>query len=219
MCPMSMHARFVAALILSVVLPSVAYGQASIVGSVKDASGGVLPGVTVEASSPALIEKARTAVTDGAGQFQIVDLRPGAYVVMFTLPGFSTVRREGVDLSGTIAATVNAELRVGAVEETITVSGEAPVVDVTTTRLRQTMDKAVIDAIPTARQYFNLANLVPAVNNGARDVGGSSGLVPPPLTASGSNGNDSRILLDGMSVGATGGGGSMYMTPVATSRE
>ncbi len=216
---MGMPARVVVALILSAVLPSMAYGQASIVGSVRDSSGAVLPGVTVEASSPALIEKARTAVTDGAGQFQIVDLRPGAYVVTFTLPGFNTVKREGIQLEGTIAAAVNAELRVGAVEETITVTGDAPVVDVTTTRLRQTMDKAVIDAIPTARQYFNLANLVPAINNGARDVGGSSGLVPPPLTASGSNGADSRILLDGMNVGATGGGGSMYMTPVATSRE
>jgi hypothetical protein len=139
--------------------------------------------------------------------------------VTFTLPGFATVKREGIELAGSFTASVDVDMRVGAVEETVTVTGAAPVVDVQTTRLRQTMDKAVIDAIPTARQYFSFANLVPAINNGARDVGGSSGLVPPPLTASGSSGNDSRILLDGLSVGATGGGGSMYMTPVATSRE
>ena len=216
---MGIRARFVAALILFAALPSVVYGQASIVGTVKDSSGAVLPGVTVEASSPALIEKVRTAVTDGGGQYQIANLRPGAYTVTFTLPGFSTVRREGIELSGTVAAAVNGELRIGALEETITVTSDAPVVDVTTTRPRQTMDRTVIDAIPTARQYFNLANLVPAINNAARDVGGSSGLVPPAVTAAGSSAIDSRILLDGMSVGATGGGGSMYMTPVATSRE
>ena len=216
---MGMQVRVLVALTLAALLPAAAYGQASIVGTVRDSSGAVLPGVTVEASSPALIEKVRTAVTDGAGQFQIVDLRPGDYVVTFTLPGFSTVRREGIALSGTIAAAVSAELRIGALEETITVMGGAPVVDVTTTRLRQTMDKTVIDAIPTARQYFNLAALVPATTSATRDVGGSAGLVPPPMTASGSIAADSRILLDGLSVGATGGGGSMYMTPVATSRE
>jgi hypothetical protein len=214
-----MRARILAAVALAALLPGAAYGQASIVGTVRDTSGAVLPGVTVEASSPALIEKVRTVVTDSAGQFQVVDLRPGDYVVTFTLPGFSTVRREGIELLGTIAAAVNAELRIGALEETITVTGGAPVVDVTTTRLRQTMDKVVVDAIPTARQYFNLAALVPATTSGTRDVGGSAGLVPPPMTASGSAASDSRILLDGMSVGATGGGGSMYMTPVATSRE
>ena len=107
-------------------LPPVAYGQASIVGTVKDASGAVMPGVIVEASSPALIEKARTVGTDGAGQFQMVDLRPGAYVVTFTLPGFTTVRREGIELSGSIAATVNAELRIDTLQETITVTGDAP---------------------------------------------------------------------------------------------
>ena len=215
---MRVHVSAVA-LMVSALLPAVAYGQASIVGTVKDSQGAVLPGVTVDASSPALIERTRTAVTDGSGQFQIVDLRPGGYVVTFTLPGFSTVKRDGIELGGTVAATVNAELRVGAVEETIIVTGEVPVVDVTTTRPRQTMDKAVIDAIPTGRQYFNLAALVPATTSGTRDVGGSAGLVPPPMTASGSAGSDSRILLDGLSVGATGGGGSMYMTPVATSRE
>lgn len=216
---MVMSAKVATALMLVALLPSFAFGQASIVGSTKDSSGAVLPGVTVEASSPALIEKVRTTVSDASGQFQIADLRPSAYVVTFTLTGFNTVKRDGIELTGTNAAAVNVVMPVGAMAETVTVTGATPIVDVTTTRLRQTMDKEVIDAIPSARQYFNLANLVPAINSGVRDVGGSAGLVPPPPTASGSNGADSRILLDGLSVGATGGGGSMYMTPVATSRE
>src|SRR5258708_19088701 len=92
--------------------------RASITGVVKDASGAVLPGVTVEVSSPVLIEKTRSAVTDGTGQYRIVDLRPGAYSVTFTLTGFSSVKRDGIELSGSFTATVNADLKVGAVEET-----------------------------------------------------------------------------------------------------
>ena len=215
---MNMRTRMVVLLAMSALLPAAAYGQASIVGTVRDTSGAVLPGVLVEASSPALIEKVRTVGTDGAGQFQMVDLRPGAYVVTFTLPGFTTLRREGIELAGSIAATVNAELRVDTLQETITVTGEAPVVDVTTTRLQQTVDRTVIDAIPSSRQYFSLANLVPSISNGNRDVGGSSGVVAGAVIASGSRGQDSRILLDGMNV-AIGAGGSQYMTPSATSRE
>ena len=94
-------------------VPTLAHAQASITGVVRDSSGAVLPGVTVEASSPALIEKVRSVVTDGSGQYRIIDLRPGTYAVTFTLPGFSTVRREGIELTGTFVATVNVELRVG----------------------------------------------------------------------------------------------------------
>src|SRR4026207_344518 len=109
-----------------------AHAQASVAGVVKDASGAVLPGVTVAAASPALIEKTREVVSDGSGQYRTVDLRPGDYTVTFTLSGFSTVRREGVTLQGSMTATVNADLRVGALAETITVSGAAPLVDVQT---------------------------------------------------------------------------------------
>ena len=115
---------------MAMLVPSMAYAQASIAGVVRDTSGAVLPGVTVEAASPALIEKVRTVVTDGAGQYRIVELRPGTYTVTFTLPGFNTVKRDGIELPGTFIATVNAEMRVGALEETITVTGAAPVVDV-----------------------------------------------------------------------------------------
>src|SRR6187200_2499827 len=106
-------------------VPALAHAQASITGVVRDTSGAVLPGVTVEAASPALIEKVRTVVTDGAGSFRIIQLRPGTYTVTFSLTGFSTVRREGIELAGDFVANVNAEMRVGALEETITVTGAA----------------------------------------------------------------------------------------------
>ena len=109
-----------------VLLPAAALAQAVIAGTVKDSSGAVLPGVTVEAASPALIEKVRTAVTDGTGQYRIEDLRPGTYTVTFTLQGFSTFKREGIELTGSFTATINAELKVGALAETITVTGETP---------------------------------------------------------------------------------------------
>src|SRR5919206_3023198 len=113
-----------ALLTLFLLIPAAAFAQASIAGVVKDTSGAVLPGVTVEAASPVLIEKVRSAVTDGAGQYQIIDLRPGSYTVTFTLTGFSNVRRDGVELTGSFTATINAEMKVGNVQETITVTGE-----------------------------------------------------------------------------------------------
>jgi len=137
-------------------IPSATYAQGSIAGIVKDASGAVLPGVTVEASSPALIERTRSVVTDGTGQYKIVDLRPGTYAVTFALPGFSTVKRDGVELNGAFTATVNADMRVGAVEETITVSGETPIVDIQSTTRQQVLDHAVIDTVPTGRLLQNI---------------------------------------------------------------
>jgi hypothetical protein len=148
-------------LICLLLLPAASYAQATIAGIVKDPSGAVLPGVTVEAASPALIEKVRSAVTDGSGQYKIVDLRPGTYTVTFTLAGFSTVKREGLELTGQFTATVNTELRVGALEETITVTVETPVVDVQSTTRERVIDHAVIDAVPAARNPFALATLIP----------------------------------------------------------
>ena len=124
------------ALVAVLLLPATVFAQASLTGTVRDASGGVLPGVTVEASSPALIEKVRTAVTDGSGQYRIVDLRPGTYSLTFTLPGFSTVKRDGIELTGSQTLTIPVDMRVGGIEETITVTGESPVVDVQNARRR-----------------------------------------------------------------------------------
>src|SRR5438105_5954533 len=126
---MKLVTKILASLVL-LLLPSTVRAQGSLTGTVHDASGAVLPGVTVEASSPALIEKTKAAVTDGTGQYRIIDLRPGTYEVTFTLTGFSTVKREGIELTGSFVATVNADLKVGALAETITVTGETPVVDV-----------------------------------------------------------------------------------------
>src|SRR5262245_15593539 len=117
-----------AALIL---LPASAFAQASIAGTTKDASGAVLPGVTVEAASPVLIEKVRTTVSDDRGLYRIVNLPPGTYVVTFSLQGFNVVKRDGVELSGSFTAQIDAEMGVGGLAETITVTGASPIVDVT----------------------------------------------------------------------------------------
>src|SRR5262245_35088156 len=126
--------RSVTALWLLVLVPAAAFAQAAITGVVKDVSGAVLPGVTVEASSPVLIERVRVVVTDDTGQYRIVDLRPGTYIVTFSLTGFNAYKREGVALNGDFVATINADLKVGSLQETITVSGESPIVDVQSTR-------------------------------------------------------------------------------------
>lgn len=190
-------------------MASSAIAQATISGTVKDASGGVLPGVTVEAASPALIEKVRSVSTDANGQYTIADLRPGVYAVTFTLPGFSTVRREGVELAGNFTATIAVELRVGALEETITVTGESPIVDLQGARRQQSLTREVIDAVPTGNRYQNLLAVIPGVViSGTQDVGGSRGDTPTDISVHGSSINDGRIKIDGANVAppAKGGG-------------
>jgi Carboxypeptidase regulatory-like domain len=146
------------------ILPGPAWAQvasATIAGVVKDASGAVMPGVTVEASSPALIEKVRNVVTDEQGQYKIVNLVPGSYTVSFTLPGFSTFKREGLELATSFTATVNAEMKVGALEETITVSGQAPVVDTQNVQQQTTIARGTLDAIPTTKRLGQYATIIP----------------------------------------------------------
>src|SRR2546422_4117326 len=156
-----------------VLVPATARGQGSIAGVVKDTMGAVMPGVTVEASSPALIEKVRAVTTDAQGQYKIIDLRTGIYTVTFTLTGFNTLRREGIELSAAFTATVNGELRVGSIEETITVSGQAPVVDVQNVLQQKVMTREVMDSLPTAKTFGSYAILVPGVTVNAPDVGGA----------------------------------------------
>jgi hypothetical protein len=155
-------------------MATMAYAQASIAGVVRDTSGAVLPGVTVEASSSALIEKTRTVATDGTGQYRIVDLRPGEYSITFSLSGFNGLRRDGIQLEGSFVATVNAELRVGELTETITVSGESPLVDVQSVKTTQTIDNELFSSIPISRQYSGLTALVPALSIQGQDVGGTN---------------------------------------------
>ncbi len=188
--------------VCSVALPSTALAQGSsgIAGAVRDSSGAVLPGVTVEASSPALIEKVRSVVTDGEGQYRIVGLPPGVYAVTFSLPSFSTFKREGVELAASFTATVNVELRVGTLEETVTVSGQSPVVDVQNTTTRKQITREALDTVPTNKTLEAFAALTPGVTMGtgnAQDVGGSKGETYVQLQVHGSRVGDAKTLLDG----------------------
>ncbi|OLC43436.1 MAG: hypothetical protein AUH43_20695 [Acidobacteria bacterium 13_1_40CM_65_14] len=150
--------------VVCLALPAVASAQSVIAGVVKDTSGAVLPGVTVEATSPILIEKTRTSFTDSQGQYKIIDLRPGTYSVTFALPGFTTVKRDGVELSANFTASVNVELMVSGLEETVTVSGASPIVDVQTTLRRDVLMRDVLDALPTGRNYQTIGSVLPGVS-------------------------------------------------------
>jgi carboxypeptidase family protein len=202
-----------------VLVPAAAFAQASIVGTVKDASGAVLPGVTVEASSPALIEKTRSVISNSTGQYSIEDLRPGTYTVTFTLPGFTTIKREGIELAGSFIATVNADLKVGGVTETITVSGEAPVVDVTSTRNQQVISGQTIAEIPSSRQYSAFTHLVPAINVQQNDFSGSNPALYSVFQIHGGRRNEGQVLVDGMSGGYQGMGVSGYVPEVGNAQE
>ena len=172
----------------------------SIAGVAKDSSGAVLPGVTVEASSPALIEKSRTTVTDANGEYKIIDLRPGTYTVTFTLTGFNTFKRDGLDLAPNFTATINAVLAVGAIQETVTVSGSTPLVDTQNVSQQRTFSREQLDAVPSAKSMLALASLMPSVVEppNAQDVGGSKGERSVRLSVHGSKTYDSRLLQDGM---------------------
>jgi hypothetical protein len=209
-------------LALFLMAPSSAFAQASITGIVRDTSGAVLPGVTVEASSPALIEKVRTSTTDGNGQYRIVDLRAGEYTVTFSLQGFTTVKREGVGLEGSFTATINGELRVGALTETITVTGESPIVDVQSVKRQMVLDNDIISAIPSSRSYNNLIQLIPQSVNQAgapTDVQVVPGMVV--FGGFGGRSNEGRVNVDGISVGSAfnGAGVSSYIADVGNARE
>jgi hypothetical protein len=188
------------------VFPTFAHAQTTLAGVVRDASGGVLPGVTVEASSPALIEKVRSAVTDGSGQYRITDLSPGAYTVSYTLPGFARVVREGLTLSGSGAVTVDVELRVGGLEETLTVTGEAPVVDVQTTRRETVLSNEVVRTLPATRSYTGiLANIPALMPTGGVGAETNAGQINR-FTAHGGRQNEGRITVNGLLVTEPGAG-------------
>ena len=192
-------------LLAVLLIPSVASAQATLTGTVRDNQGGVLPGVTVEAASPALIEKVKTAVTDDSGQYRIVDLRAGVYTLTFTLPGFNTVRREEITLSGTTTLTIPITMNVGGIQETITVTGETPVVDVQSARKEVVLDQEVIQTIPATRSVGGLLNATAGLtvdNNGIA--------LSPTMTFFSANGganNEGRMAVNGMTVGAARSGG------------
>ena len=205
------------AAIMSLALATGAYAQAassgSIAGVVRDTTGAVLPGVTVEAASPALIEKTRNVVSDGQGAYKIVDLRPGTYSVTFTLTGFSTVKREGIELTTAFTANVNADMKVGSVEETITVSGASPIVDTQNVVQKQTASREVMDVLPTDRNFVSFAAMKPGVfvTGVSQNVGGSVPETGMNLVVHGSRAADSLVMVDGMSIiNGSGSGGLQY---------
>jgi hypothetical protein len=178
----------------------------SIAGTVRDTTGAVLPGVTVEVSSPALIERVRSAGTDAAGQYKVTELPPGTYTVTFTLSGFSIIRREGIELTTGFTAPVNVELRVGNMSETVTVTGQSPLVDVQNVRQQAVMTRDVIDAIPSGRTYGNLGALIPGVTLASaggvqtQDVGGATGVSFAQLSIHGGRRFDQTLQFNGMSI-------------------
>ena len=205
-----------------ILIPASALAQASIAGSARDASGAAMPGVTVEASSPALIEKVRTTVTDERGLFRIVNLPPGTYIVTFALQGFNQVRREGIELSGAFTAQIDAELKVGGITETITVTGASPIVDTQSIRRQTTISSDVLTSIPTARSWAATALLIPGIVT----IGGSPAdvQVTPQMTVFGGAGgrnNEGRMQVDGLNTGAGlgGSGVSTYVADISNAQE
>ena len=200
------HLGGVVALSGFLLVPFVA-GAQSIGGTVTDGTGGVLPGVTVEARSPVLIEQVRTVVTDGAGQYRVVALESGVYSVTFSLSGFSTVVREGIELTTGFTANVNTQMQVGSVTETITVSGASPIVDVQSVTEQAVMTREIIETVPTGRSFQNLGILVPGMSAGGvtgstitQDVGGTAGQNYMTLQIHGGRGSDQAVHVDGMAV-------------------
>src|SRR4051812_20483605 len=186
------------------VFPLLVIGQVlgTVAGSVKDASGAVLPGVTVEVSSPALIERSRTATTDSTGLYRIVNLPPGIYEVTFTLPGFNTVKREQVQVQAGFTASIDAEMKVGAVQETVTVTGESPVIDVQSAASTRSLTADTFKEIPSSGSWLQMASLVPAIRASVQDVGGVLGdQTGAQVSAHGSRSEDGVSMVDGLRIG------------------
>jgi hypothetical protein len=190
-------------------LPATARAQSAFAGVVKDATGAVLPGVTVEAASPALIEKVRSVTTDAQGLYRIENLRPGTYSLTFNLPGFSSVKRDGVELPSNFTSTINADLKVGAMEETVTVSGQSPVVDVQSNSKAQVLSREMLDAVPTSHTIQGVGQLVVGVTLTAPDVGGSQAMQQTYFTVHGLGAAQTSLMMDGMIINGLQGDGAI----------
>ncbi len=188
------------ALAMLFMVPAVSSAQSAIVGLLTDDSGGVLPGVSIEVSSPAMIEGSKTTVSDSQGRYRFEAMRPGVYKLAFSLTGFGTVVREGVNLPSNFTATINAEMKVGSLEETINVSGTAPQVDVQQATRTTVIARDVIDSLPISRNVMGLAVIVPGVRPGTPDMGGVQTTEQVGLRARGLGGLDGDQLVEGMSI-------------------
>ena len=204
----SMAVRIIVLVMIGFLPAATARAQSAIAGVVRDSSGALLPGVTVEASSPALIEGTRTASTDNAGSYRIVDLRPGDYTVTFTLTGFRSVKRDGITLPASFTATVNVELSIGQLEESITVTGASPLVDVHSSVSQSVMNRERLDTIPTGRDPFAVGQLIPGVTTSTPDVGGTQVMQQPTLQVHGSSNNDDVFMVDSVQIQHIGFGGN-----------
>ena len=204
-----------------VLFPAIAQAQATVAGVVRDTSGAVLPGVTVEAASPVLIQKVRSVVSDGGGQYRITELPPGRYDMTFTLSGFAVVRRQGVDVRGSGVIPINAELRVGTLEETITVTGETPLVDTQSTRRETVLTTETIQALPATRTYGALLAAVPGLMTNNSSLGAMTTPFMTMFTAHGGRANEGRVQIDGLPVAASfnGGGVSTFIYDTANAAE
>src|SRR5438094_5530711 len=187
-----------------VLLPTAAFAQVTLAGTVKDPTGAVVPCVTIEASSPVLIEKIRTALTDAAGQYRIESLQPGTYTVTFTLTGFATLKRDDVIVSGAGVVKIDAEMRIGTVAETVTVTGESPVVDVQSTRRAITLDNETMRSLPSVRSYSYLLTAVPGLQPNVTDV--NTGPVFAIFPVHGGRGVESRLTVEGLNISNPPGG-------------
>jgi len=201
------------------ILPPAARAQVTLAGIVKDASDAVLPGVTVEAASPVLIERIRTAITDGTGQYRIEGLQPGTYSVTFTLAGFSTLKRNDVILSGTGVIKIDGEMKVGAVAETVVVTGESPVVDVQSTKRELTLDNDTMRNLPSVRSYSYLLTTVPGLQTNNNNV--NTGPVFAIFPIHGGRNVESRLTVDGLNISNPPGGNqpSNYVADIGNAQE
>ena len=183
----------------------------SITGLVTDASGAVLPGVTITLSGERLIGGPQTQVSDTSGTYRFDRLVPGAYNVKFELQGFRTVERPDVRISAAFVATINGKMEVGSLSETITVTGESPTVDVRSNVQQTVMNQEILEGIPTGRDPWSLAKLIPGVQVATYDVGGTQSMQQSSMSAHGSSTNDVSYNIDGATVNWPGGGGGATM--------
>jgi len=183
----------------------------SITGTVTDTSGALLPGVTITLTSDRLIGGPQNQISDSNGAYRFDRLVPGSYNVKFELQGFRTVDRPDVRINAAFVATINGKMEVGAVSETITVTGESPTVDVRSNVQQTVMSQEILEGIPTGRDPWSLAKLIPGVQVATYDVGGTQSMQQSGMSAHGSNGADVSYNIDGATVNWPGGGGGATM--------
>jgi hypothetical protein len=206
---LTIEAALLVALLGLAALPEEAFAQSAFIGVVRDKTGAVLPGVTVEAESPVLIERVRSATTNEQGQYRILDLRPGVYTLSFTLVGFKTVKLTGIELKSDFTATVNAELELGNLEESVVVTGESPMVDVSSIAQAQVLTREVLDAVPTGRTLQGLGQLIVGVTLNQPDVGGSRAMQQTYMATRGLTSANNIVQVDGLMINGLDGDGAV----------